>query len=142
MVRSVETVVNLLQSALDLKVNVTSAEVLRLNCMYKYIYDINSYYSVSATWPNHIFDVDEGNVNLRSGNVDRAIECYTEALDLRDREQEGVLLVMRGTALLQRAYASRLRYRDIVAIATEIVPTIEGMVLVLDSFRVMHPTAR
>lgn len=34
MVRSVETVVDLLQVNLGLKVNVTSAEVLRLNCEY------------------------------------------------------------------------------------------------------------
>jgi hypothetical protein len=39
--------------------------------------------------------------------VDLAIECYDKALELGDREQEGVLLVMRGTALLQRAYACR-----------------------------------
>ena len=33
-VRSVESVVELLQAHLDLKVNFTSAEVLRLNCTY------------------------------------------------------------------------------------------------------------
>ena len=49
----------------------------------------------------------EGNVFLRSGDVDLAIECYDKALELGDREQEGVLLVMRGSALLQRAYACR-----------------------------------
>ncbi len=61
---------------------------------------------------------------------------------MRDREQEGVLLVMRGTALLQRAYASRLRYKDIVTIAAEIVPTIEGIVLILEAIKVIHPCAR
>jgi hypothetical protein len=49
----------------------------------------------------------EGNVFLRGGDVDLAIECYDKALELGDREQEGVLLVMRGSALLQRAYACR-----------------------------------
>ena len=44
---------------------------------------------------------------LRSGEVDQAIECYDKALELGDQEQEGVLLVMRGTALLQRAYVYR-----------------------------------
>lgn len=44
---------------------------------------------------------------LRDGNVDMAIDCYDKAIELGDKEQEGVLLVMRGTALLQRAYASR-----------------------------------
>lgn len=49
--------------------------------------------------------------------MDLAIECYDKALELGDREQEGVLLVMRGTALLQRAYACRcfnLRYFEII----------------------------
>ena len=41
--------------------------------------------------------------------MDLAIECYDKALELGDREQEGVLLVMRGSALLQRAYACRYR---------------------------------
>ena len=51
--------------------------------------------------------VDEGNVYLRNGEVDMAVECYDKALLLGDKEQEGVLLVMRGTALLQRAYICR-----------------------------------
>ena len=37
MVRSVETVVDLLQTHLDFKVNFTSAEVLRLNCKSFYL---------------------------------------------------------------------------------------------------------
>jgi hypothetical protein len=37
MVRSVESVVELLQNHLNLKVNITSAEVLRLNCDYYHI---------------------------------------------------------------------------------------------------------
>jgi tetratricopeptide (TPR) repeat protein len=81
MVRSVDIVVDLLQRHLKLDVNLTSAEVLRLNF--------------------------EGNAYLKSNDADRAIECYDRALELRDPEQEGVLLVMRGTALLQRAYLCR-----------------------------------
>lgn len=86
--------------------------------------------------------VDEGNVFLRGGDADRAIECYDKALELRDNEQEGVLLVMRGTALLQRAYSSRLRYRDIVGIATQILPTIEGVSLVIEAVKLIDPSAR
>lgn len=56
MVRSVEKVVDLLQQYLNLKINVTSADVLRLN------YD--------------------GNIFLRNGQVDQAIECYNKALEL------------------------------------------------------------
>ena len=46
-------------------------------------------------------------MHLRNGQVDSAIACYDKALGLEDKEQEGVLLVMRGTALLQRSYAIR-----------------------------------
>ena len=46
-------------------------------------------------------------MHLREGSVDLAIDCYDKAIEFGDQEQEGVLLLMRGTALLQRAYASR-----------------------------------
>lgn len=52
-------------------------------------------------------NTDEGNVHIRNGEVDLAITCYDQALKLGDKEQEGVLLVMRGTALLQRAYSCK-----------------------------------
>jgi tetratricopeptide (TPR) repeat protein len=107
MVRSVETVVSLLQEHMHLTVNVTSAEVLRLNY--------------------------EGNVFLREGEVDQAIECYNKALALGDKEQEGVLLVMRGSALLQRAYACRLRYKDIMSYAEEVLPSIDAIRGILDA---------
>eukprot|EP00981_Chlorochromonas_danica_P005052 scaffold1016_cov175-Ochromonas_danica.AAC.10 len=106
MVRSVEKVVELLQSTLHIDINMTSADVLRLNY--------------------------EGNIYLRSGEVDQAIECYDKALSLGDKEQEGVLLVMRGTALLQRAYACRLRYKDIANVAQVILPSYEMLVKVLE----------
>lgn len=101
MVRSVEIVVNLLQTNLNLNVNITSAEVLKLNY--------------------------EGNVFLRSGEVDSAIDCYNKALDLGDHEQEGVLLVMRGTALLQRAYAYRMRHKELLQLALDVLPYYEGL---------------
>lgn len=80
-VRSVETVVNLLQNELGVNVNLTAAEVLRLN------YD--------------------GNLNLSEGKVEEAILCYDKALSLGDANQEGILRLMRGTALLQRSYSLR-----------------------------------
>jgi len=55
MVRSVEKVVEILQQYLNLNINVTSADVLRLNY--------------------------EGNVFLRNGQVDSAIDCYNKALE-------------------------------------------------------------
>jgi hypothetical protein len=88
MLRSVESVVELLKENLNLNINTTAAEVLRLNY--------------------------EENVYLKSDEVNLAIDAYNKALAIGDKEQEGVLLVMRGTALLQRAYAYRLRHKDIV----------------------------
>lgn len=64
---------------------------------------------------------------MRSGEVDIAIDCYDKALALGDKEQEGVLLVMRGTALLQRAYVCRLRHKDIIAIAEQVLPNYSSL---------------
>eukprot|EP01041_Mallomonas_annulata_P006415 gene6415-12970_t len=105
-VNSVEIVVQLLRTHLNLDVNATSSEALRLNY--------------------------EGNVHLRGGEVDRAIECYNRALSLGDHEQEGVLLVMRGTALLQRAYGYRMRYKDLLTAAQEVLPNMEWLESLLD----------
>lgn len=105
MVRSVEKVVELLQQYLNLNINVTSADVLRLNY--------------------------EGNVFLRNGQVDLAIDCYNKALELGDKEQEGVLLLMRGSALLQRAYDYRIRYREVLSLAEEMLPKIDTLLLLL-----------
>jgi len=51
--------------------------------------------------------VGVGNVSVRNWEVVIAVEFYAKSLLLGDKEQEGVLLVMRGTALLQRAYICR-----------------------------------
>eukprot|EP01035_Chromulina_nebulosa_P018031 gene18031-23673_t len=116
MVRSVEVVVELLQTHLLLQVNVTSAEVLKLNY--------------------------EGNVFLSNGDVNRAIDCYDKAIELGDKEQEGVLLVMRGTALLQRAYANKLKYKDILQIAEDILPTSEGVSIVLNAISILSTSMK
>ena len=72
-----------------------------------------------------------GNVHLRDGEVDQAIDCYNRALELGDNEQEGVLLVMRGTALLQRAYAYKMRFKDMITISEDILPTEKRLDLLL-----------
>ncbi len=81
---SVEAVVQLIQTHLSIDVNTISSEALRLNI--------------------------EGNVHLRVNEIDAAIDSYNRALSLGDQEQEGVLLVMRGTALLGRAISERYIY--------------------------------
>lgn len=100
-VRSVDAVVSLLQENMDIDVNLTEAEVLKLNY--------------------------EGNVYLRDGEVDLAIESYSSALSLGDSSQEGVLLIMRGSALLQRAYSSRLKYKRALQDASEKLPSLEDI---------------
>lgn len=110
MLRSVESVVDLLQKNLQLNVNATAAEVLRLNY--------------------------EGNVYLKNGEVDLAIEMYNKALKLGDKEQEGVLLVMRGTALLQRAYAYRLRHKDVYQIAEQVLPSYYAISEILEGIAI------
>ena len=115
-VRSVDAVVSLLQDNLNLDVNLTSAEVLKSNY--------------------------EGNVYLRDGDVDKAIECYDSALSLNDPGQEGVLLIMRGSALLQRAYAYKLRYRSALEQANSNLPSLQDLQDSLFSLSVLHPSAR
>ena len=104
-VRSVENVVKILQDSLGIPVNLTSAEVLRLN------YD--------------------GNFYLSEGKVEEAIRCYDQAIQLNDLYQEGILRLMRGIALLQRAYALRSRYRSIIAFAEDILPLFQDIKLFL-----------
>ena len=104
-VRSVENVVKILQDSLSLPVNLTSAEVLRLN------YD--------------------GNFYLSEGKVDEAIRCYDQAILLNDQYQEGILRLMRGTALLQRAYALRSRFKNIISFAEDILPLFQDVRLFL-----------
>eukprot|EP00607_Mallomonas_marina_P008669 CAMPEP_0182424928 /NCGR_PEP_ID=MMETSP1167-20130531/11226_1 /TAXON_ID=2988 /ORGANISM="Mallomonas Sp, Strain CCMP3275" /LENGTH=295 /DNA_ID=CAMNT_0024605133 /DNA_START=387 /DNA_END=1270 /DNA_ORIENTATION=- len=115
-VNSVQLAVQLLQTHLQLDVNVTSSEALRLN------YD--------------------GNVYLSYGEVDKAIDCYNKALELGDNEQEGVLLVMRGTALLQRAYGYRMRYKDLFAVAQEVLPCVQTVACLMTAIQIFPPAPR
>eukprot|EP01031_Cornospumella_fuschlensis_P031275 gene31275-37795_t len=113
MLRSVEKVVEVLQSTLQININQTSAEVLRLNY--------------------------EGNVYLRAGELDQAIDCYDKALQLNtgagsETQQNGILLLMRGTALLQRAYVYKLRYRDMMKVAQEVLVKNEDVSKWVDAF--------
>lgn len=116
MVRSVESIVDLLQTHLKLNINLISAEVLKLN------YD--------------------GNAFLKSGDVDQAIDCYDKAIELGDKEQEGILLAMRGQALLQRAYSLKLKLKDIFAIMDEVIPTIEAISLTILAFSSLDASIR
>jgi tetratricopeptide (TPR) repeat protein len=112
-VRSVDAVVSLLEENLGVNVNMTAAQVLKLNY--------------------------EGNVYLRDGEVDKAIDSYSGALRIGDSNQEGILLIMRGSALLQRAYSSRLKYKRALQEASESLPCIEDLRNGMLAFSYLHP---
>jgi len=49
---------------------------------------------------------------------------------------------MRGTALLQRAYANKLKYKDILQLAEDILPTSEGVSIVLNALTILTTTMK
>jgi hypothetical protein len=114
-VRGVDKIVDLLESHLMLEINVTSSEVLRLNY--------------------------EGNIHLSNGQLEEAIDCYNTALSLREEGQEGILRLMRGSALLQRAYSARMRYRDMVKLSSRVLPSVDSIRQTLESLQVMSQVA-
>ncbi|KAJ1401657.1 hypothetical protein B484DRAFT_236619 [Ochromonadaceae sp. CCMP2298] len=115
-VASVDRIVELLETHLELEINRTTSVVLKLNY--------------------------EGNMLLKIGEVDTAIKCYDKAMEMRDKEQEGVLLVMRGTALLQRTYACRMRHKDVLRVAEEVLPSYETITNFLNSMASLSPALR
>jgi tetratricopeptide (TPR) repeat protein len=64
----------------------------------------------------------KGNSHLEKGEISQAIQCYDRALDANYKEQEGVLLVMRATAYLQRAYNHRKELKVAVQALEDSVP--------------------
>jgi tetratricopeptide (TPR) repeat protein len=64
----------------------------------------------------------KGNSHLDKGEISSAIQCYDRALDAGYKDQEGVLLVMRATAYLQRAYNHRKELKVAVQALEDSVP--------------------
>lgn len=64
----------------------------------------------------------EGNAYLDKQEITLAIESYNKALATNYKDQEGVLLVMRSTAYLQRAYNHRLKLKEVVQDLTKNTP--------------------
>lgn len=92
-------VADLLSDSLGIEVNKNSVNILQLNS--KHLQAFKTYALIAVVL------IDVGNRFLRNGNVDSAIKCYNEALNLGDPAQEGILHFMRGTAHLQRSYSLR-----------------------------------
>jgi tetratricopeptide (TPR) repeat protein len=64
----------------------------------------------------------KGNGYLEAGKIDAAIDSYDKALATSVMEQEGILLLMRATAYLQRAAVHRTELKTIVNELSAMVP--------------------
>jgi len=63
-----------------------------------------------------------GNAHLDKGEISQAIKAYDRAIETGYQEQEGVILVMRATAYLQRAFNHRKELKAAVKALAETVP--------------------
>jgi len=77
----------------------------------------------------------EGNAHLDRNEVTQAIACYNRAIDAGFKDQEGVILVMRSTAYLQRAFAHRLDVRATLERAADTALTELAMTTALGAAR-------
>jgi len=63
-----------------------------------------------------------GNAHLDKGEISLAIQAYDRAIASNYKEQEGVLLVMRATAYLQRAFNHRVKLKEEVNDLIKLTP--------------------
>lgn len=68
-----------------------------------------------------------GNAHLDKKEIGEAIKCYDKAMATGWTDQEGVVLVMRATAYLQRAYSHRRALTSMVARVTKGMPSTEDL---------------
>jgi tetratricopeptide (TPR) repeat protein len=76
----------------------------------------------------------KGNGYLEAGKVANAIEAYDNALATNTPEQEGIVLLMRANAYMQRAALHRDRLTETVNQLTEMVPDTETLHTVYEQF--------
>jgi tetratricopeptide (TPR) repeat protein len=76
----------------------------------------------------------QGNGYLEAGKVANAIEAYDNALATNTPEQEGIVLLMRANAYMQRAALHRDRLTETVNQLTEMVPDTETLHTVYEQF--------
>lgn len=65
----------------------------------------------------------KGNGHLEAGQVDLAIDAYDKAMETCVSQQEGIILLMRSTAYLQRAISHRAILKDTVNELIGMVPS-------------------
>lgn len=69
----------------------------------------------------------QGNNHLEQGEVSKAIDCYGRAIGTGYADQEGVVLLMRSTAYLKRAFEHQRELRKVVNELQRIVPEPESL---------------
>jgi len=81
----------------------------------------------------------EGNAHLERGELSRAIESYDRAVATGYAPQEGVVLLMRSTAYLKRAFRHQSELKMAVSDLAEAVPR-KGSVAALYGVASAHPS--
>jgi tetratricopeptide (TPR) repeat protein len=76
----------------------------------------------------------KGNGHLEAGKSSNAIEAYDNALATNTPEQEGIVLLMRANAYMQRATSHRQRLKETVNQLMEMVPDTETLYNVCEKF--------
>lgn len=76
----------------------------------------------------------KGNGYLEAGKVSKAIEAYDNALASSTPEQEGIVLLMRANAYMQRAILHKEKLKNIVIQLTGMVPDTETLHTVYEEF--------
>ena len=74
----------------------------------------------------------KGNGYLEAGKVASAIDAYDKALATNTSEQEGIVLLMRANAYMQRAASHREKLTETVNQLTEMVPGTETLHIVYE----------
>ncbi|GAX16107.1 hypothetical protein FisN_3Hh413 [Fistulifera solaris] len=79
----------------------------------------------------------KGNGHLEAGQIDLAIDAYDKAIETGVTQQEGIVLLMRSTAYLQRAITHRTTLKEIVNELIGMVPS--ALPFVFDE-AIRHPS--
>lgn len=79
----------------------------------------------------------KGNGHLEAGQVDLAIDAYDKAIETGVSQQEGIILLMRATAYLQRAVSHRAILKEIV---NELIGMVPSALPIAFDEALRHPT--
>ena len=71
----------------------------------------------------------QGNQHLERGEISEAIDCYRKSIATGYADQEGVVLLMRSTAYLKRAFEHQKELRKVVQELQDMVPDPQSLQL-------------